>query len=288
MAATRSVIGILHPGAMGVSVAASAVKSGHTVYWASEGRSRATRERAEDHGLTDASSVAELCRLSSIIISVCPPHAAEWVASEVASHGFRGVYLDANAVSPERARRIAQIIEAAGGSFVDGGIIGGPAWKPGMTWLYLSGPEAQTLASLFSEGPLETQVLSEEVGQASALKMCYAAYSKGTTALLTAILAAAQVTGVGEALAEQWERDEAGFSERTQERARRVTAKAWRFEGEMGEIADTFEGVGLPGGFHQAAAELYGRLALFKEAPDLPNLVEVTAALLAPASSKSR
>src|SRR5687768_18405171 len=115
--------------------------------------------------------------------------------------------------------------------FVDGAIIGGPAWKPNETWLYLSGKDARIIADCFSKGPLETKIIGDEIGKASALKMCYAAYTKGTTALLSALLATAESLGVREELYEQWDMDEEGFSEQVNRRVARVTAKAWRFEG---------------------------------------------------------
>jgi 3-hydroxyisobutyrate dehydrogenase-like beta-hydroxyacid dehydrogenase len=250
------------------------------VYWASEGRSPATRARAEKIGLRDAGTLANLCAECAIVVSVCPPHAAESVADQVIATGFQGRYLDANAIAPQRAAKIGQAMAAAGVAFVDGGIIGGPAWEPGSTWLYLSGPQADEIAACFAAGPLETHVLGAALGTASALKMTYAAYTKGTTALLCAILATAEELGVREALAEQWNRDNAGFAEATDLRVRRTTAKAWRFVGEMEEIAATFREAGMPGEFHAAAADIYRRLAQFKDAPATPALDDVLAALL--------
>lgn len=277
-------IGILHPGAMGISVAASALRSGHRVCYASEGRSDATRARAAQHDLHDLVSVAELCNTCAILISVCPPHAAEDVALQVIIHNFKGLYLDANAISPQKARRISQMLSAKGISFVDGGIIGGPAWTPGETRLYLSGKETETkrIADCFLSGPLEISIIGDEVGKASAIKMCYAAYTKGTTALLAAILALAEANGVRTELSAQWERDEPGFSQQAEGRARRLTAKAWRFAGEMDEIASTFESADLPGGFHLAAREVCHRLADFKWTQEFPELEVVLATLLKP------
>jgi 3-hydroxyisobutyrate dehydrogenase-like beta-hydroxyacid dehydrogenase len=169
---------------------------------------------------------------------------------------------------------------AAGVTFVDGGIIGGPAWEPGSTWLYLTGRGAEAAADCFSAGPLETAVIGEAIGKASALKMCYAAWTKGSTALLCAILATAEACGVWEELEQQWERDWAGFARQAVNRARRVTTKAWRFAGEMEEISSTFDEVGLPGGFHAAAAGLYRRIERFKDAPSTPSLEEVLTALV--------
>ena len=273
-------VGILHPGAMGVSIAASAKNTGYTVYWASEGRSPQTHERANKINLLDMHSIAKLCDECSVIFSVCPPHAAEDVAKEVIGHGFRGINLDANAISPQRAIRIEREMSDAGVEFVDGGIIGGPAWRSGRTWLYLSGKEAQRVASYFSAGPLETAVIGDSAGKASALKMCYAAYTKGSTALLSAILAVAEALDVREELANQWSRGGSDFTMQTNRRVRRVTAKAWRFVGEMKEIESTFENVGLPGEFHTAAAEIYRRIAGFKDAQEVPSLIDVLTALL--------
>ncbi|MCB0034484.1 MAG: NAD(P)-dependent oxidoreductase [Anaerolineales bacterium] len=272
-------IGILHPGAMGISVAASAKNSGAEVYWVSAERSDETRQRAEEHGLQEVGTVDELTQQCEVIVSVCPPHAAEEVARQVMQASFSGLYVDGNAISPERSRRIGRIVSEAGGRFVDGGIVGGPAWKAGTTWLYLSGDGADTAAACFAAGPLETEILSGGIGQASALKMCFAAYTKGTTALLAAVLATAEAEGVREPLNGQWERYWDGFAAETEMRVRRVTAKAWRFAGEMEEIAATLEAADVPGGFHTAAAELYQRLAHFKGAAETPSIEAVLAAL---------
>lgn len=270
-------VGILHPGDMGISVAATLQNSGQSVYWASEGRSAQTRDRAEKYRLIEVRTLSELCDTCGAIVSVCPPDAAEEQARQVVMQHFRGVYIDANAISPQRALAIDHEVSGAGATFVDGGIIGGPAWQPGTTWLYLSGHAAEDAASLFAAGPLEARVIGSEIGKASALKMCFAAYSKGTTALLCAVLAAAEGLKVRAELEAQWG---AAFSAEAAQKARRVTAKAWRFAGEMEEIAATFESVGVPGGFHAAAADLYDRMAHFKGAESLPGLEDVLRALL--------
>ena len=273
-------IGILHPGEMGISVAVSARNSGHDIFWVSEGRSQETDKRAQDHLLIDAHSLEELCRTCSVIISICPPHAAQDVARQVIGHSFKGLYADLNAISPQQARGLGDEMEECGITFVDGGIIGGPAWKPGTTWLYLAGREAQRIANCFSAGPLQTEIIGAEIGKASALKMCYAAYSKGTAALLCAVLGASEGLGVRDDLERQWSRDESGFAEQATQRVRRVTAKAWRFAGEMDEIAATFREIGMPDGFHNAAAEMYRRLAGFKGLETLPTLAETLTVLL--------
>jgi 3-hydroxyisobutyrate dehydrogenase-like beta-hydroxyacid dehydrogenase len=217
-----------------------------------------------------------------VIASVCPPHAAEATADAVLQAGFRGLYVDANAIAPQKAGRIGQKMSAAGATFLDGGIIGGPAWQPGRTWLYLSGTGAHAALPYFAAGPLETEVIGDAIGSASALKMCFAAYTKGTTALLSASLAAAEQLGMRADLERQWSRHDPASMERNRQSVRQVTAKAWRFAGEMDEIAATFADAGLPDGFHRAARDIYERMTPFKDAPDLPELADVLAALLDP------
>ncbi len=282
-------IGLLHPGAMGASVGAALVGRGHRVLWASEGRSAATRERAEGAGLEDAGSLEQLTSASATVISVCPPDAAPALAEQVAGTGFGGVYVEGNAVSPARGRSIGGTVLAGGAQgFVDGGIIGPPAWKPGITRLYLSGGEAEDVAALFEGSPLQAIAIGAEPGAASALKMAYAAYTKGTSALLAGILALAERQGVAEALRDEWAISQAELAVSGEGRALGSAAKAWRFAGEMEEIADTFAGAGLPDGFHRAAAEIFRRWSEFKDVPEPPALEEALAALLAERAGVAR
>jgi 3-hydroxyisobutyrate dehydrogenase-like beta-hydroxyacid dehydrogenase len=96
-------VGVLHPGEMGAAVGAALAAAGHEVLWASEGRSEATRRRAA--AFENAGSVAEFVGRSDIVFSVVPPHAALEVARSLPQ--FDGIYIDANAVSPETARAVA-------------------------------------------------------------------------------------------------------------------------------------------------------------------------------------
>ena len=271
--------GILHPGEMGISIAATMKNSGHEVSWVTEGRSNATRGRAEAHQLRAVPELATVCAEADALVSVCPPAAAEDVAMEVLELGFRGLYLDANAIAPQRAQRMAAAMEAKGATFVDGSIIGGPAWQPGKTWMILSGAASDQAAALFAAGPLETRILDGGVGHASALKMVFAGWTKGSSALLAAVLGTAEALGVREELTRQWARSGMALAEEAPGRARAVTGKAWRFVGEMEEISATFAGAGLPGDFHQGAAGVYRRLAAFKDAGEQPELEAVLAAL---------
>ena len=275
-------IGVLNPGSMGISLAVSVKATGHDVCWASAGRSEQTRSRAEEHGLTEVGSVEELCQQVEGIVCICPPHATEQVAREVAGFGFPGVYLDANAISPARAQAIAATVAEVGGRYVDGGVIGSPAWKANSTYLHLSGEEAEVVADWFRDGLLVINVLGTGASEASALKMCFAAYTKGTTALFYAILATAERLQVRDALIEQWSQlaGMVDMAERAGKSVGGMTTKAWRWIDEMEQISQTFEAAGFHGGFHAAAAEVFRRSAPLRDIAD-PEVGEVLQALLA-------
>ena len=272
-------IGILNPGAMGTSIAASARSAGHDVIWASAGRSAATRQRAAESDLRAVESLEQLCAACEIILCICPPHAAAAVADAVIAVGFSGLYCEGNAISPQKAQAIGERMAAAGIGFVDGSIVGPPAWSAGTTRFYLSGPSAARVADLFAGTLTEAIAIGDEVGKASALKMTFAALTKGSTALLSAIYGVAENLGVRAELEREWGMRSAESVEQRRNQVRGVTAKAWRFAGEMQEIAATFELAGLPPGFFEAAYEVYMRLAGFKDADAVPELEDVLAAL---------
>lgn len=276
----RERIGIVHPGRMGASVGAAALAAGGRVAWASRARSDATGARAAEAGLTDVGTVDALAGACDVIVSVCPPGAALEVAEEAVGARFRGIYVDANAVAPATARRIAETVEAAGARFVDGGIIGPPAVRTGTTRLYLSGADAELVAGLFAGSPLEAIALEGPAGEASALKMCYAAWTKGSAALLVAIRALAVAEDVEAPLLREWARSQAGLEERSERAVRSNAPKAWRFAAEMREIAHAFAAAGLPEGFHRAAADVYEGLAAFKDRSPPPELADAVDALL--------
>jgi 3-hydroxyisobutyrate dehydrogenase-like beta-hydroxyacid dehydrogenase len=238
-------VGILHPGEMGAAVAAALEG---TVWWASAGRSEATAQRARAAGLEDAGSVAALLARCDVVLSICPPHAALDVAREAA--GFSGVYVDANAVAPATAEAVARLLPRA--TYVDGGIIGAPSAPR----LYLSGAEAPAVARLF-RAPVEAVVLDGGPFTASALKMAYAAWTKGSAALLLTCREAARRLGVEDALVAEWEHSQPQLPAQTQRAEASADAKGWRWVGEMEQIARTFAAAGLPDGFHRAAGQVY-------------------------------
>ncbi len=268
-------IALLHPGEMGAALGACLVSRGFRVLWVSQGRSAATRKRAEAAGLEECETLDRALAAADVVFSVCPPHGALDLARAVAEKNFGGVYVDANAIAPASAREIGRAIEAAGASFVDG------------TRLYLCGGAREKIAALFASTHVQAIALEGETGAASALKMAYAAWTKGTAALVAAIRALAQSEGVDANLVEEWKLSQPQPLRESDAVPGKVR-KAWRWVAEMEEIAASFEAAGLPGGFHLAAAEIYGRLAAFKDAAAPPPLDEVTKALRAEAKTSRK
>ena len=279
-------VALLHPGNMGATIGAAAATSGARVIWASEQRSKVTQERARQAGLVDVESLANAVMQSDIVLSVCPPHAAVELARTVAKQNFPGIYVDANAISRATAERIGDIVTQGGASFVDGGIIGAPVKKAGTTRLYLSGARAAEVAELFSQSMLNAKTIGATPGAASALKVAYAAWTKCTDALVLAICALAAHEGVDQALLDEWRISQPDLERKSNRAAAVAAPKAWRYVGEMEEIAATFEAAGLPTGFHNAAADICARLAPFKDLTDPPPTVAAVLAALRASAKK--
>ena len=252
---SASVIGLLHPGEMGAAVGRCLTGAGHEVLWASEGRGPETAARARAAGLADAGTAAEMAERADLILSICPPHAALDTAWAV--QGFGGLYVDANAISPATAREVALMVEEGGATYVDGGIIGLPPAMAGSTRLYLSGEQAPAVRHLFDRTPVDARVIGGGTWAASAVKMAYASWTKGTAALLLAARALARAEGVEDVLLAEWALSQPALADRSVGAARSAATKGWRWVAEMEEIAATMAAAGLPEGFHRAAAEIY-------------------------------
>lgn len=229
--------------------------AGHRVLWASEGRSEATVKRAHEVGFTDAGSVADLAASSNVVLSICPPSAAVDVARQC--QGFCGLYVDANAINPVTMDDVAAVLGEA--RVVDGGIIGLPPQPGGGTRLYLAGAHSKEAAGLFVGTDLEAVVMEGGVGTASALKMAYAGWTKGSMALLLTVRSLARSAGVQDELLAEWDHSLPGLAEQAERAEGTAAAKGWRWAGEMEEIAALLRAHDLPSGALDAAAKLYRR-----------------------------
>ncbi|AEY94201.1 hypothetical protein SHJG_p1070 (plasmid) [Streptomyces hygroscopicus subsp. jinggangensis 5008] len=252
-------VGILHPGSMGAAVAARAATNAAEVLWCETGRSTASVERAAQFGLTPVTTLAELLDRSDIVISLCPPAAAEDLARNVARHRFAGVYVEANAINPKRVTRIAALLEPDA-TVVDGGVVGSPPVGGKTPTLYLSGPADATerLEVLFAGTAVRTAVLGTEVGKASALKLSYASFQKTSRVLVALAVGMAREYGVDQELIEVASRRTGSYLSEPQYVAK-TAARAWRWGPELEEAADTLAAAGLPPEMLRAAASTLAR-----------------------------
>ncbi len=258
-------IAILSPGDMGGGIGAALTRRGFDVVTCLAGRGEETRERAKRADFRDVADLDTLVAESDLVLSILPPSAAPALAQKVAAAmartGSAPPYADCNAVSPDTTRAIGETIGAAGAEFIDGGIVGAAPGKSDMpVRLYVSGPQARLMAAL--AGPeIAVRTCGEEIGRASAVKMCYAAVSKGTNTLHTAALIAAEALGISETLHTEFAESMPAIYRRMNATVPHLPADAARWVGEMEEIARTFASVGVTPHFHEGARDIFALLA---------------------------
>jgi 3-hydroxyisobutyrate dehydrogenase-like beta-hydroxyacid dehydrogenase len=265
---------VLHPGAMGAAVAAQASQSGHQVFWVPVHRSSATQERACAAGLIACPSLAEALDASEVVLSICPPQAAEGIAVSVARHGFTGLYVEANAISPQNMERIANEIRPAP-SVLDGAIIGPPPGQQRTCRLYLAGdPRAvDVLRVIFQGTRVQVKTAGDRIAAASALKMSFAAFQKAARTLAAVSHALADSHHVADLLTAEAQRMPSDFLSGPGHLPS-VAGRAWRWAPEMLEVAETLRACGLPPQMAEAAAAVMERWEKDKDRYDLP-LTEV-------------
>jgi 3-hydroxyisobutyrate dehydrogenase-like beta-hydroxyacid dehydrogenase len=253
-------VAILMPGEMGAAVGKAFHDGGLDVVTCLAERSAPTRERAAAAGFRDLPDFEALLSAAEIVLSIMPPeHAsatADRVAGVMAASGLTPPYVDMNAVSPETARVMQAAIERAGAVYIDGGIVGNPPGRTTPTRFFVSGPEAGLLDGLDGLG-IDVRQCGPEIGRGVAVKMCYAAITKGTSALHTAVLIAAESLGVADELHQELATSVAQLYKRMENMVPKLPAVSARYVGEMNEIAKTMESAGVTANFHVGAAELY-------------------------------
>lgn len=267
-------VGFMTPGDMGQGVAMQVKAKGLIVCTALDKRSERSKKMAREAGLTDVGSIARLCAESDLIMSVMNPGAALEFAREAAeairAQSRKPLFIDCNAVAPDTMREIEAAITGAGSRCLDGGLIGPPPRGGAKVNLYVSGPGAADMEQVGND-KLVVHVLSEKLGDASAVKMCYSAFNKGTQGLILETLMAAQRLGVYEQVEKQLLSSRADMYESVLKSLPMLPPKAYRWVPEMHEIARTFQGVRMTPRIFQGEAdmfELVAATALGRETPE--------------------
>lgn len=255
-------IAIVAQGAMGAGVGKRLVERGLRVVTSLAGRSEASAQRAKAAGMIAVSD--QECMQADFFLSICPPSEALALAQKMAAlivpGGKKPIYVDCNAVSPPSKVAISEVILKTGAPFVDVGIVGLPPKDDRSPYLHASGPEAGKFGVLNDFG-IKVNVIEGPVGAASALKMSYAGITKGTTALASMMMLAATRAGVADMLRAELERSHPAFVTQFQRAVPDMFDKAYRFDGEMLEIADFVSEDPQAQQMYQAIAAFYTRIA---------------------------
>ena len=259
-----TVVGVIAQGTMGSGVGRRLRESGAEVRTLLSGRSPASAERARAAGMAAAADERALLDGADFFLSILPPGEAEplarHLASTLAALGRKPVYIDCNAVSPQTALRIGEIIAPTGADFVEAGIIGGPP-RPGYSpAIYASGSTAGQTAVLRDWG-IDWRVIEGPIGAASAVKMSYAGITKGTTAIAAAMLLGAARFGCAEALIAELSSSQPQMLARMRNGIPGMYDKAYRWVAEMEEISDFLEQNPPSHDMYAAIAQHYDYLA---------------------------
>ena len=280
---TEKVIGIVSPGDMGHSVGARLIENGLRVVYCSAGRSARTRNLAKEANIEAVPTYEALVTEADIVLSILVPAAAvpsaKLVADALTATNAKLLYVDCNAIAPQTAKEVGQIIKGSGGEFLDASIIGGPPRGDYTPRIYVAGDTNRQLEFLNDYG-LNLIHFSDRVGDASALKMCFASLTKGSTALYLTLMAGARALGIYDALIQEFQKSQKSRLQSI-ERLPGVATKARRFVGEMEEMDKTYAGVGINPNMLKGAAEIYrimGETSLADRVPEdtspLPSLAE--------------
>ena len=257
-------VAIIAQGTMGAGVGRRLAERGAAVRTLLAGRSEASAARARDAGMAAAADERALLDDADFFLSILPPSEAEAVAARLApalqSLPRKPVYVDCNAISPQTALRVAAVVEPTGAAFVDGGIIGGPPRAGYSPAIYASGPAAGRSAVLKDYG-LDWRIVAGPLGAASGLKMSYAGITKGTTAIAAAMLLGAARFGCAEALLAELGASQPELLKRMRTGIPGMYDKAYRWVGEMEEIADFLDANPPSSAMYRDIAKLYDFLA---------------------------
>jgi 3-hydroxyisobutyrate dehydrogenase-like beta-hydroxyacid dehydrogenase len=264
-------IAVIAMGEMGSGVAHRLHERGATVITSLAGRSAASAARAEKAGATPVSTDDELVAQAGTILSIVPPGdavaLAERLAPAIKRAARKPTYVDCNAVSPQTAEQIGDVLKGTGCTYVDAGIIGPPPSATGRTIFYASGPGARDFERLSAHG-LTIRVMDGPNGAASAMKLSYAGITKGCTAIGSAMMLGATRGGTAAALLQELSESQPMLLNWMRGFVTRMPPKAYRWVAEMEEIARFQEDDPAAAAMYLGIARFYEQIAAALEAPE--------------------
>ena len=257
-------VAVISPGDMGHAVGQSLLEHGLDVITCLVGRSTRTQNLSRQANIREVATLEDLVTQADLILSILVPSEALRVAIEMGkallNTGANTYFVDCNAISPQKTLELESVISDSGGRYIDASIIGSPPGRQQPPRFYVSGAHHQAMTQLNDMG-ISIRTLGDEVGKASGIKMCYAGLTKGTTALHVALLTAAEVSGLAEDLFMELKYSQSNTLKEMEARIPRIPANAFRWIGEMDEIADTYSHLGVTPNFHRGAADVYQLLS---------------------------
>ena len=256
-------VGILGMGHMGSGVGAELKRGGFDVATCLDGRSERTRNRASEAGVRDLGTLDALVAQCDTFLSIVPADQAEPLAAAVAerAQGKALHFVDCNSITPSKTERICKVVQDAGCTFSDGGIVGPPpADEAIQTRLFISGPDCDVLLGMSSDN-MRVIRLSDSLKQATEMKVLFAAINKGAVALLTNVLAGAEHAGLLDHVVNEVKQIRPGLIETAIRSAPSLGDKGARWAIEMRDLAEGLEDLGVSGDYHQAAAKSYDQFA---------------------------
>ena len=253
-------VAILSPGDMGHAVGQLLREHELKVVTCLTGRSQRTKDLAELAGIADVPDLNDMAAQSQIILSISVsemvPSICQQVADAIKATNANVLFAECNAISPQLSRQMEPIITEAGGRYIDASIVGGPPLNGSSPRFYASGDNTAEFEGLANFG-LDVRTAGTEVGQASGIKMCYAAMTKGSSALYSELLMAAEMMGLSDFVIAEFQSSQPAVLQRMERGLPGVPAKARRWVSEMEEIKDTFEHLGLTPHLFQGVADMY-------------------------------
>ena len=253
-------VAILSPGDMGHAVGQLLREHELKVVTCLTGRSQRTKNLAELAGIADVPDLNDMVAQSQIILSISVsemvPSICQQVADAIKATNANVLFAECNAISPQLSRQMGPIITEAGGRYIDASIVGGPPLNGSSPRFYASGDNTAEFEGLANFG-LDVRTAGTEVGRASGIKMCYAAMTKGSSALYSELLMAAEMMGLSDFVKAEFQSSQPAVLQRMERGLPGVPAKARRWGSEMEEIKDTFEHLGLTPHLFQGVADMY-------------------------------